>query len=300
MTNKIKKINKSIYRKLLMLAGALHIVFFFLLPYGKTYDLLDQLGDLASLLGQDSGVPKYLTGFSAIRLMFSLKLGSVAGLGIFLYAIIIIFALSVILMSYYGTKRPSYAGCITLSALALPVYMIVLTMLTLLDTYYQPFIFTKILVIIFTLAQLILSIVGCVLDNGTVSNTASSYHSAGSNGSTSGNKSSKGHKAVPKKDDGILRGITGAYAGAEIPIPAGVATVIGRDPDSCNVVIKGENVSRRHCSVSYLPESGVYRVTDFSVNGVFDGTGKRLPAKTAVTMFEGSELHIGNDVFRLE
>ena len=102
------------------------------------------------------------------------------------------------------------------------------------------------------------------------------------------------------KKDGTITGVSGSYAGAVIPVKSGDSIVIGRDPASCGIVIKDEKASRKHCTISFNGENGMYSVTDTSSNGVFGKDG-RLPANTAVPMSAGSEISIGKDgdVFRL-
>ena len=72
-----------------------------------------------------------------------------------------------------------------------------------------------------------------------------------------------------------LLGIGGIYAGAVI-LTDNVPIVIGRDPRLCNLILNGKRVSRKHCSIWYDFNKGMYAITDYSLNGVFTETGERL------------------------
>lgn len=68
--------------------------------------------------------------------------------------------------------------------------------------------------------------------------------------------------------------------------------VLGRDP-SCDVVIPGGGVSRKHATIA--PESDGYRLTDTSTNGVLVN-GERIAAPTLLA--RGDVVSIGGEEFR--
>lgn len=104
-----------------------------------------------------------------------------------------------------------------------------------------------------------------------------------------------------KNTKGILRGLKGEYAGMQLPIRKGETVVIGRDGRVCNLVLTNPKISRRHCSVSYFPETDRYALTDFSSTGTFYGSGKRVQTNSTVEVMAGTEISLGDqqNTFRL-
>lgn len=79
---------------------------------------------------------------------------------------------------------------------------------------------------------------------------------------------------------------SGIYAGAVIPLDQEL--VIGRDETCCNLIVKGSKISRKHCSIRYDIQNGVYVVTDFSSNGIFDQNGTKFPQNIPVFCSAGT------------
>ncbi len=99
----------------------------------------------------------------------------------------------------------------------------------------------------------------------------------------------------PKQSaEGILRGLSGEYAGMQLPIRRGETVVIGRDGRVCNLVLTNPKISRRHCSISYFPETNRYALTDFSSTGTFYGGGKRVQTNSTVEVMAGTEISLGD------
>lgn len=82
----------------------------------------------------------------------------------------------------------------------------------------------------------------------------------------------------------------GIYAGAVIPLDQEL--VIGRDETCCNLVVKGAQISRKHCSVRYDGQKEAYVVTDFSSNGIFDQNGTKFPQNIPVICGAGTVFSI--------
>lgn len=89
---------------------------------------------------------------------------------------------------------------------------------------------------------------------------------------------------------GSIECCKGTYEGTVIPIDGEV--VIGRDETCCHVVIKGKEISRKHCGISYDKGTGSYFVTDYSSNGVFDKDGQEFPKNVPVACGAGTVLVI--------
>lgn len=111
-----------------------------------------------------------------------------------------------------------------------------------------------------------------------------------------------GGVAVPKPEQprGIMRGICGMYEGAEIPLQ-NEKIMIGRDPSRANLIYD-ENctkVSRKHCEVSYNPQTKMFVFVDYSSTGTFkNGNPDCLPQNMKVMLEPGSTIDIGDETNR--
>ncbi len=105
-----------------------------------------------------------------------------------------------------------------------------------------------------------------------------------------------GAQAAPQAaKPGTISGLSGMYAGQDIPLAANEPLLIGRD-GTCNLIIdkNAEKLSRKHCSIVYNAQSGVYMVTDYSSNGTYIDGGNRLVANMATQIQRGTIIALGN------
>ncbi len=93
---------------------------------------------------------------------------------------------------------------------------------------------------------------------------------------------------------GVMTGVRGAFAGAQIPLNSGEEMVVGRSADICNIILEGDLISRKHCTICYDGRTGYYVVTDFSGNGTFIGSGARLPEGKKTSLAPGTVIWIGS------
>ena len=102
---------------------------------------------------------------------------------------------------------------------------------------------------------------------------------------------------------GAIEGITGDYKGATINLKPGEKIMIGRDPQSCNIVLSSEkkDISRTHCSVKYDPYTDSFKVIDMSSNGTFVN-GQRLIKDQEMQLKAGTVISLGSgeNQFRLK
>lgn len=103
-------------------------------------------------------------------------------------------------------------------------------------------------------------------------------------------------------ESGTLIGLTGEYKKARISIAHGNILIIGRDSKEANIVIKGQKISRRHCTISYNADTKEYIIVDYSSNGTYFMDGSRLCPLENVRVPRGSEIYIGTkeNCFRLK
>ena len=96
-----------------------------------------------------------------------------------------------------------------------------------------------------------------------------------------------------------ITGLSGMYDGAVVEIGDGI--VIGRDANVSQLILSGEQVSRKHCKVDYNKQTGKYMITDYSSNGTYILGGKRLDENVPTELDKGTIIRIGKkgDTFRL-
>ena len=282
---------KSVFRILLIIFGLAHLLPFLAVPYAEQSllgGLMDGLGAMAGALGlggMTDAVPdaSKITGMAMTKLAVYFCDGDEA-LAILTMAFFVApAAIGVIiaLMHAIGKGKVSYIFTIILSLASAGAYGFVQLFLSSLSQAGYEVGPMAIVFLALSVIQVIVAIVGLVKDKGEAA--------------------SAGKNVKVGKKDGTITGVKGSYEGAVIPVKSGDSIVIGRDPASCGIVIKDEKASRKHCTISFNGENGMYSVTDTSSNGVFSKDGGRLPANTAVPMSAGSEISIGKDgdVFRL-
>lgn len=102
---------------------------------------------------------------------------------------------------------------------------------------------------------------------------------------------------------GVMVGLSGIYAGAEIPLTDGEYIRLGRVTDNDLVFSGQKRVSRNHCQIMWSAAKKMYTVFDISTNGIFlDNSETRLTKNTALDIKPGSVLAIGDrtNMFRLD
>jgi len=91
--------------------------------------------------------------------------------------------------------------------------------------------------------------------------------------------------------------LSGPYQGKVWGLPSDVEIIIGRAPD-CNVIIKSEDISRRHCSLRFDSKTQGFYLHDLSMNGTFYTDDKRIPAEGA-SLSPGSEFYLAHPQMRV-
>ena len=102
---------------------------------------------------------------------------------------------------------------------------------------------------------------------------------------------------------GVLVGLAGMYAGAEIPFQDGESIRLGRLPDNDLVFENQTRVSRNHCVLTWQAETERFEIMDYSSNGSYiNGQEECLPQNMKIVLQPGTILDIGSSEnrFRLE
>lgn len=98
---------------------------------------------------------------------------------------------------------------------------------------------------------------------------------------------------------GVIYGLSGEYAGAQISMDDGKSVIIGRSPQECNLIVKGDQVSRKHCSVTYDPGQDDYLVVDYSSNGTYlADDDSRLASYREERLRPGTRIYLGTKAVR--
>lgn len=102
---------------------------------------------------------------------------------------------------------------------------------------------------------------------------------------------------------GVLVGLTGMYAGAEIAFTDQMMIRLGRLPDNDLVFENEQHISRRHCEITWYAAEKIFRIRDFSSSGSYiNGSEECIPQNINTPLMPGTVLDIGNanNRFRLE
>ncbi|MBP3622250.1 MAG: FHA domain-containing protein [Lachnospiraceae bacterium] len=93
---------------------------------------------------------------------------------------------------------------------------------------------------------------------------------------------------------GAVIGTKGHLLGKIIKLKDKQVLVFGRDASQCDVLVKGEKVSRVHCSIRYDAKKNEYIVRDCSTNGVVVNQKYKLKKDADVRVTAGSTVWLGN------
>jgi len=112
------------------------------------------------------------------------------------------------------------------------------------------------------------------------------------------------HVAAPAKAAKypVLRGITGPYANATLPLDA-EQIAIGRDASMCQLVMPSDatDIGRRHCTVRWDRANTVFFLEDcWTANGTFLDNSERIDSATPRRLKPGERFYLANRHFQFE
>ena len=117
-------------------------------------------------------------------------------------------------------------------------------------------------------------------------------------GNYGGNQSAPQYDSSGATENSFPRGevfcIRGDFAGFSFPISHSEVITIGKDPSTCNIVLRDNRISGRHCSIKYDGIKQLYYVTDHSTNGTYYSTGNRFVKEYAEPVKKGTKICITN------
>ena len=100
----------------------------------------------------------------------------------------------------------------------------------------------------------------------------------------------------------VMRGITGPYANATVPLDSG-QIAIGRDASLCQLVLPAgaTDVGRRHCTVRWDKADETFLLEDcWTSNGTFLDNGERIDSATPRRLKAGDRFYLANRHFQFE
>ncbi|MCM1082840.1 MAG: FHA domain-containing protein [Clostridium sp.] len=101
--------------------------------------------------------------------------------------------------------------------------------------------------------------------------------------------------AMNQSNGGALIGQKGFLLGKIIRLKSDTLYFLGRDSSQCDVEIKGDKVSRVHCSIIFNSKTYDYIVNDCSTNGVVVNEKYKLKKGADTSVKPGSTLLIGSE-----
>lgn len=99
---------------------------------------------------------------------------------------------------------------------------------------------------------------------------------------------------VKIRPKGVLKFISGEYAGAEITLLDGEEIVLGRNSSMSQLVFKSADISRRHCSIRYMANEGYFYITDFSTVGTILNNSVKLEKNVIKKCTVGTTVSLGD------
>ena len=94
---------------------------------------------------------------------------------------------------------------------------------------------------------------------------------------------------------GVLAGLSGTYAGAEIPLNDGELVTLGRAENNHLIFTDEKRISRNHCSIRWDARNQRYLLQDYSSSGTYlNGSQDSLPKNTELVIPCGSQIALGN------
>ncbi len=90
-------------------------------------------------------------------------------------------------------------------------------------------------------------------------------------------------------------GIAGKYAGANFDMVDGSELILGRDPQSANIIFDqtASDISRRHCSIKFDGKANQYIVTDYSSTGTYLEGSIQIEKGQPKTLAKGTVIYLG-------
>ncbi len=98
----------------------------------------------------------------------------------------------------------------------------------------------------------------------------------------------------------FVRVVSGSINLGQWTIPADREMSVGRDFNSCDLVVYGNSISRKHCTVTYSSQSNCFLLTDYSSNGTYLSDGTRMQPGAVYALDAGSVVLLASQDYIME
>ena len=96
---------------------------------------------------------------------------------------------------------------------------------------------------------------------------------------------------------GHIIALSGAEKGYSYPIKDGEELIIGKDPKVAHIVVSAthERISKKHCGIKYDSQNDKYLVIDYSTNGTFINSIRKLTKGLFISVPKGTIINLAKD-----
>ena len=106
--------------------------------------------------------------------------------------------------------------------------------------------------------------------------------------------------SVESHHAGSILCINGPYTGKQFILVPEQEIFIGRDGESCDIVINLPKISRKHMSVIYHKDNGCFELTDLSTNGTYVNNDIRLEKNVHYEVSSGEIVSFGDGITKFK
>lgn len=105
--------------------------------------------------------------------------------------------------------------------------------------------------------------------------------------------SDENRSGAPTEAAPVLYCLSGAFAGAELPMDSGEVITLGSDPSRCQLVLTGEGIQPQHCQLGFDKETSGWYAVAISGGKVYRDGIRPLNPESVTVLPRGTVLSIG-------
>lgn len=96
---------------------------------------------------------------------------------------------------------------------------------------------------------------------------------------------------------GAVIALSGKESGYRYPVKDGEELIIGKDPRVSHIIVDSshERISKKHCGVKWNAKANQYQVIDYSTNGTYINSIRKLNKGLFVSVPKGTIINLGKD-----
>lgn len=102
---------------------------------------------------------------------------------------------------------------------------------------------------------------------------------------------------VPPVFAGAVIALSGKEKGYRYPVEDGEELIIGKDPNVAHIIVDAshERISKKHCGIKWNAKANQYQVIDYSTNGTYINSIRKLNKGLFVSVPKGTIINLGKD-----